>query len=209
MSSGGLSFKRRTTKNCEVLRFHPSHQSTRHGRSGPRSAGHPCLTSTQRPPLTRATHTNHDPHTMLRITVRTSAMSGRFRPFTICVNLGGMGARSSATRVSPPGVADHPTLPAGQSDRRRWEWCLNGRQVPARARWYHHRAAEPGLLMVAGKAESTEVPTTPAARRIAGGTSQLCVICARVLGPYCRLNNGTQRWMSTSLMINCAATSMS
>ena len=25
---------------------------------------------------------------MLRITVRTSAMSGRFRPFTICVNLG-------------------------------------------------------------------------------------------------------------------------
>ena len=45
-----LSFKRRTTTNCEVLRFHPSRQSTRPGRSGPRSAGHPCLTSTPRPP---------------------------------------------------------------------------------------------------------------------------------------------------------------
>jgi hypothetical protein len=75
LSSGGLSFKRRTTKNCKVLRFHPSHQSTRHGRSGPRSAGHPCLISTQRPPLIPATHTNHDPNTVLRVTVRTSADS--------------------------------------------------------------------------------------------------------------------------------------
>ncbi len=60
-------------EDCEVLRFHPSHQTTRPGRSGPRGAGHPCPTRTQRPPLTRATHTNHEPHTMLRITVRTAA----------------------------------------------------------------------------------------------------------------------------------------
>lgn len=72
LSSGGRHFKRRTRTNCEVLRFHPSHQSTRPGRSGPRSAGHPCLTSTPRPLPTRATHTNHD-HPMLRVTVRTSA----------------------------------------------------------------------------------------------------------------------------------------
>jgi hypothetical protein len=51
----------RTTKSCKVLGFRPSHQSTRHGRSGPRGAGHPCLTSTPRPLPTRATHTNHDP----------------------------------------------------------------------------------------------------------------------------------------------------
>ncbi len=54
-SSGGPSSRHRTPRNYEVVRFHPSHQGTRHGHSGPPSAGRPCPTNTPQPALPHRT----------------------------------------------------------------------------------------------------------------------------------------------------------
>jgi hypothetical protein len=101
-----------------------------------------------------------------------SSMSERFVTDGHLRPSGRIDARTSAMRVSPPGVADHPTLPSGQTDRRRWEWGLNGRARPGMGGRCHHCAAEPGLLMVAWKAD--RCANHPPAPRITGGTSH-CV----------------------------------